>query len=98
MINYLPKFSLRLSELTEPIREHSKDKVPFNWGPEHQQTYVQMKKEIASAAVPTYYNPKKQTTLQTNVSVKGLGVCLLQDSKPVYLQAWLSLMPRKVMW
>ena len=29
MINYLSKFSARLSELVEPIRELSKDKVPF---------------------------------------------------------------------
>ena len=36
MIKYLSKFSLRLSELAEPIRELSKHKVPFNWGPEHQ--------------------------------------------------------------
>ena len=54
MINYLPKFFLRLSELDEPIRELSKDKMPFNWGPKHQQTFVQMKKEIASAPVLTY--------------------------------------------
>ena len=32
MVNYLSKFSLRLSELAEPIRELSKEKVPFNWG------------------------------------------------------------------
>ena len=35
MVNYLSKFSARLSELAEPIRELPKDKVPFNWGPEH---------------------------------------------------------------
>ena len=63
MINYLAIFSLRLSELAEPMRELSKDKVPFNWGPEHQQAFVQMKKEIASDPVLVYYNPKKQTTL-----------------------------------
>ena len=34
MVNYLSKFSARLSELAEPIRELCKDKVPFNWGPE----------------------------------------------------------------
>ena len=43
-----------------------------------------MKKEIASAPILDYYNPKKQTTLQTDASIKGLGVCLLRDSKPVY--------------
>ena len=32
MINYLTKFSPRLTELAEPIRELVKEKVPFNWG------------------------------------------------------------------
>ena len=84
MINYLSKFTLRLSELAEPIRELSKDKVAFNWGPAHQQAFTQIKKEIASAPVFTDYNPKKQTVLQTDASVKGLCACLLQDDRPVY--------------
>ena len=73
-----------MSELAEPIRELSKGKVSFTWGPEHQQAFVQMKKEIASAPILAYYNPKKQTTLQTDASIKSLGACLLQDSKPLY--------------
>ena len=78
MINYLSKFSSRLSELAEQIRELS------NWGPEHQQASTKGKKEIGSAPMLAYYNPKKQTTLQTEDSVKGLGACLLQDDRPVY--------------
>ena len=35
MINYLSKFSARLSEIVEPIWELAKDKVPFSWDPEH---------------------------------------------------------------
>ena len=35
MGNYLSKFSARLLELMEPIREFSKDKAYFNWDPEH---------------------------------------------------------------
>ena len=35
MVNYLSKFSARLSELAKPIRDLSKDKVPFNCGPKH---------------------------------------------------------------
>ena len=42
-----------------------------------------VKKEIAKALVLAYYNPKKQTVLQTDASIKGLGVCLLQE-QPVY--------------
>ena len=84
MVNYLSKFSVRLSELVEPIRELSKDKVLVNWGPEHQATFKQMKKEIVRAPILAYYNPKKETILQTDASIKGLGTCLLQDQKPVY--------------
>ena len=84
MVNYLSKFSARLSEIVEPIRELAKDKVPFNWCPEHQSAFTQMKKEIASAPILAYYNPKTQTVLQLDLSIKGLGACLLQEEKPVY--------------
>ena len=63
MIDYLSQFSARLSKIAEPIRELSKDKVPFNWGPEHQS---------ASAPILAYYNPKKQTVLQTDASMRAL--------------------------
>ena len=43
MVNYLSKFSARLSELSEPIRELSKEKVPFNWGTEHQEAFNEIK-------------------------------------------------------
>ena len=85
MINYLSKFSARLSELALPMRELDKDKVAFNWGPEHQAAFKLVKKEIAVAPILAYYNPKKTTVQQTNASINGLGACLLQDEKPVYL-------------
>ena len=84
MINYLSKFSARFSEIVKPIRELEKDEVPFNWGPEHQSAFTQIKQEIVSAPILAYYNPKKQTVLQTDASIKGLGTCLLQEEKPVY--------------
>ena len=89
---------MRLSEHGEPIRELSKEKVPFNWGPKHQAAFTQKKQEVSSALVLAYYNPKKQTMLQTDISIKDLVACLLQDEKPVYLQVKLLQMPRKVMW
>ena len=84
MINYLSKFSVRLSELAEPIRELVKEKVPFNWGPEHQEAFNLMKKEIAKVPILAYHNPRKQTVMQTDASVKGMGACLMQEERPVY--------------
>ena len=84
MVNYLSKFSACLSELAEPIRQLSKEKVPFNWGPEHEESFKLVKKEIANAPILAYYNPRKMTVLQTDASIEGLGACLLQDERPVY--------------
>ena len=70
MINYLSKFSPRLTELTEPIRELMKEKVPFNWDPGHQELFTMLKNEIVRAPILAYYNPWKETILQTDASTK----------------------------
>ena len=84
MINYLSKFSPRLTDLAEPIRELTKEKVPFNWVLEHQESFIMPKNEIVRAPILAYYNPWKETILQTDTSTKGLGACLLQNEKPIY--------------
>ena len=69
MINCLSKFSARLSELAEHTRELCKEKVPFNWGPEHQEAFKLIKKEIVTTPVVAYYNPRNQAVLQTDTSI-----------------------------
>ena len=53
MVNYLTKFSPQLTKLSEPIRELIKEKVPFNWGPEHQESFNMLKKGISESICPS---------------------------------------------
>ena len=85
MINYFSKFPDRLSEIAEPIWELAKDKVPFNWGPDHQSAFTQIKQDIISAPILAYYNPKKQTVLQTNANIEGLGTLALAEAQWRYI-------------
>ena len=71
MINYLSKFSVRLSELAEPIRELCKEKVPFNWGPEHESAFHLIKKEIVAAPILAYYNPNESQYCGLMQAAKG---------------------------
>ena len=84
MVNYLSKFTPRLSELAECLRDLIRVNVPFQWGPEHTEAFMSIKQEIVQAPVLKYYDPKKPTVLQTDTSAKGLGACLLQCEHPVY--------------
>ena len=68
MVNYLSKFSAHLSELAEPIRDLAKERVPFNLGPEHDETFSLIKKEVTAAPILVYYNPNKPMVLQTDDS------------------------------
>ena len=84
MVNYLSKFTPRLSELAECLCDLIRINVPFQWGPEHTEAFTSIKQEIIQAPVLKYYDPKKPTILQTDASAKGLGACLLQCEHPVY--------------
>ena len=58
--------------------------MPFNWGPEHQEAFNQMKREIVRAPTLAYYNPRKKTVMQIHTGTKGIGTCLLQEQRHVY--------------
>ena len=60
MVNYLSKFLARLSELAEPIRELCKDKVPFNWGPEHQAAFKQINVRLPELPYSLTTIPKRK--------------------------------------
>ena len=70
--NFLSKFSPRMAEISEPLRQLTCKGVPFIWGPEHTEAFNMLKREISTAPVLKYYDPHKPLTLQTDACSKGL--------------------------
>ena len=87
MVNYLSKFTPRLSELAECLCVLICVNVPFQWGQEHTEAFTSIKQGIIQAPALKYYNPRKPKVLQTDASTKGLGAFLLQCEHPVYFSS-----------
>ena len=83
LANYMGPFIPNLSTLTAPLRGLLKESHQFDWSPAHQEAYNKVKDSISSEVTLTYFDPKKEITLQVDASLKGLGAVLLQDNKPV---------------
>ena len=80
LINYLNRFSPRLAELSDPLREICRQKVEFELTEACKIAFQCCKEEISRNITLPYFNPKAPTILQTDASKKGLGAVLLQNS------------------
>ena len=83
MINYLNRFSPRLAELSDPLRQICRQKEEFQLSEACKDAFHRCKEEISKSITLPYFNPKSPTILQTDASKKGLGAVLLQNSTPV---------------
>ena len=84
MCNFLSKFSPRMAEISKPLCQLICNGIPFIWEPDHTEAFQLVKREISTAPILRYYNPKKPVVLQKDACTKGLGAVLLQDRHPVY--------------
>ena len=83
LVNYLNRFSLHLAEISAPLREICRQDVEFELTESVHVAFSRTKEEISKNVTLPYFNPKSDTTLQTNASKKGLGAVILQDARPV---------------
>ena len=83
LVNYLNRFSPCLAEISAPLREICRQDVEFELTKSVQVAFSKTREEISKNVTLPYFNPKSETTLQTNASKKGLGAVILQNSKPV---------------
>ena len=83
LANYMGPFIPNLSTLTGPLHELLKEDNRFKWYAAHQESFNKIKDSISNEITLTYFDPMKETILQVDASMKGLGAALKQDRKPV---------------
>ena len=77
MINQLGKFSPRLAELSQPLRELLSTKRQWLWSSSQEQAFKQVKKELSHPTVLALYNRQASSKVSSDASY-GLGAVLVQ--------------------
>lgn len=80
MVTYCVKFIPHFSDISEPLRELTKNDVQFQWNEQHEQSFNKIKELLASAKVMAYFDPEKETELVTDASPSGLSAILMQNT------------------
>ena len=83
MINYLGKFLPQLSDVSEPLRNLTKEQNQFIWSKVHQDAFNKLTQLISEPPPPCYYDLEEEVTIETDASDYGLVTVLLQPGRPV---------------
>ena len=83
MSQYLSKFLPRLSDITKPLRDLTRQDAEWIWDEPQQSAFECLKQAVSAMPVLRYYNLKEDVTIQCDASQRGLGVALLQGGQPV---------------
>ena len=83
MINYLGKFLPQLSDVSEPLRNLTKEQNQFIWSKVHQDAFNKLTQLISEPLLLRYYDLEEKVTIETDASDYGLGAVLLQAGRPV---------------
>jgi hypothetical protein len=81
MATYLRRFVPRFSNLSAPLTDLTKEKVPFLWTLAHQSTFDRLKGLLCEAPVLALSDPLKSFTLATNASTVAVGAVLFQSDE-----------------
>ena len=80
---YLSKFLPRLSDITKPLGDLTRQDAEWIWDEPQQSAFERLKQAVSATPVLRYYNLKEDVTIQCDASQRGLGAELLQGGQPV---------------
>ena len=79
MAPYIPLLTHHSAVLRELLRKD----VEYTWLQSHDEAFQMIKSLICKATTLAYFDPNKSSTLQVDSSLKGLGVVLMQEGRPI---------------
>lgn len=80
---YMAPFIPNLSAMSEPLRNLLKKDTDFQWSSSHSTAFESIKQAICQEVSLMYFDPEKETVIQVDTSLRGLGSALIQDRKVV---------------
>ena len=80
---YMATFVPRLSHHTATLQELLKQDTEFSWTAAHDQEFRKVKDLICRETTLAYFDPNKESVLQVDSSLRGLGVVLMQEGRPI---------------
>ena len=87
MSQYLSKFLPRLSDITKPLRDLTRQDAEWIWDEPQQSAFERLKQAGSATPVLRYYNLKEDVTTLCDASQRGLGSALLQGGQPYATRA-----------
>ena len=78
MVNQLGKFSTRLADLSQPLRELLSHKRAWTWGPAQESAFTSIKAELVQPTTLALYSLTAPTKISADASSYGLEAVLLQ--------------------
>ena len=78
MANQLGKFSHRLADISQPLRELLSTKQSWVWGPDQERAFLEIKTVLTQPTILALYDPVAPTKVSADASSFGLGAVLLQ--------------------
>jgi hypothetical protein len=83
MTNYLAQFIPRYADKAHTLRTLLKKDVPWTWDICYQKCFEELKQAISESACLKYYDTTLPVQIEVDASLKGLGVALVQEGRPV---------------